>query len=135
MSDSETLSHTKWECKSHVVCIPKSRRTTLYTELRRPLGEVCRSLAEQKAWRIAEGHVMPEHVHVLLSVPPQYAVAQVVGFIQGQAAIHSARTFMGRRQNDTGHHVWARGYYVSTVGKDEATSRDYIRTQAAEERR
>ena len=78
---------------------------------------------------------MPDHVHVLLSVPPKYAVAQVVGFIKGKSAIHIARTFMGRRQNYTGHHFWARGYYVSTVGKDEATVREYIRTQEAEDRR
>ena len=135
MSDSETLSHTKWECKYHVVFIPKYRRKTLYKELRRHLGEVFRSLAEQKACRIEEGHLMPDHVHVLLSVPPKYAVAQVVGFIKGKSAIHIARTFMGRRQNDTGHHFWARGYYVSTVGKDEATVRESLRTQEAEDRR
>ena len=135
MSDSATLSHTKWECKYHVVFIPKYRRKTLYKELRRHLGEVFRSLAEHKACRIEEGHLMPDHVHVLLSVPPNYAVAQVVGFIKGKSAIHIARTFMGRRQNYTGHHFWARGYYVSTVGKDEATVREYIRTQEAEDRR
>ena len=135
MSDSETLSHTKWECKYHVVFIPKYRRKTLYKELRRHLGEVFRSLAEQKECRIEEGHLMPDHVHVLLSVPPKYAVAQVVGFIKGKSAIHIARTFMGRRQNYTGHHFWARGYSVSTVGKDEATVREYIRTQEAEDRR
>ena len=135
MSDSATLSHTKWECKYHVVFIPKYRRKTLYKELRRHLGEVFRSLAEHKAGRIEEGHLMPDHVHVLLSVPPKYAVAQVVGFIKGKSAIHIARTFMGRRQNYTGHHFWARGYYVSTVGKDEAPIREYIRTQEAEDRR
>ena len=135
MSDSATLSHTKWECKYHVVFIPKYRRKTLYKELRRHLGEVFRSLAEHKACRIEEGHLMPDHVHVLLSVPPKYAVAQVVGFIKGKSAIHIARTFMGRRQNYTGHPLWARGYYVSTVGKDEATIREYIRTQEAEDRR
>jgi putative transposase len=104
MSDSETLSHTKWECKYHVVFIPKYRRKALYKELRRHLGEVFRSLAEQKECRIEEGHLMLDHVHVLLSVPPKYAVAQVVGFIKGKSAIHIARTFLGRRKNYTGHH-------------------------------
>jgi len=114
---------------------PEVPSQTLYKELRRHLGEVFRSLAAQKECRIEEGHLMPDHVHVLLSVPPKYAVAQVVGFIKGKSAIHIARTFMGRRQNYTGHHFWARGYSVSTVGKDEATVREYIRTQEAEDRR
>ena len=135
MPDSETLSHTTWDCKYHVVFLPTYRRKALYHELRRHLGEVFRALAEQKECRIEEGHLMPDHVHVLLSVPPKYAVAQVVGFIKGKSAIHIARTFMGRRQNYTGHHFWARGYYVSTVGKDEATIREYIRTQETEDRR
>ena len=135
MPDSETLSHTKWACKYHVVFLPKYRRKALYHELRRHLGEVFRALAEQKECRIEEGHVMGEHVHMLLSMPPKYSVAQVVGFIKGKAAIHIARTFMGRRKNYTGQHCWARGYYVSTVGRDEAVIRDYIRTQEAEDRR
>ena len=135
MPDSETLSHTKWDCKYHVVFIPKYRRKALYHEWRRHLGEVCRALAEQKACRIAEGHLMADHVHRLIAIPPKYSVAQVVGCIKGKAAIHLARTFMGRRKNDTGHHCWARGYDVSTVGRDEATIREYIRTQEREERR
>ena len=135
MPDSETLSHTKWDCKCHVVLIPQYRRKALSHELRRHLGEVFRALAEQKECRIEEGHLMADHVHRLLSMPPKYSVAQVVGFIKGKAAIHSARTFMGRRKNSTGHHFWARGYSVSTVGRDEAMSREDIRTQEAEERR
>jgi putative transposase len=135
MPDSETLSHTKWDCKYHVVFIPKYRRKALYHELRRHLGEVLRALAAQKACRIEEGHVMGDHVHRLLSIPPKYSVAQVVGFIKGKAAIHIARTFMGRRKNYTGPHCWARGYSVSTVGRDEAVIREYIRTHEAEERR
>ena len=135
MPDSETLSHTKWDCKYHVVFIPKYRRKALYHELRRHLGEVFRALAEQKECRVEEGHLMGDHVHMLLSIPPKYSVAQVVGFIKGKAAIHIARTFMGRRKNYTGHHFWARGCYVSTVGRDEAMIREYIRTQEAEDRR
>jgi putative transposase len=135
MPNIETLSPTKWDCKYHVVFLPKYRRKALYTELRRHLGEVCRSLAEQKECRIEEGHLMPDHVHVLIALPPKYAVAQIVGCIKGKSAIHIARTFIGRRRNYTGQHFWARGYYVSTVGRDEATIREYIRTQEAEERR
>jgi putative transposase len=109
MPDSETLSHTTWDGKYHVVFIPKYRRKALSHELRRHLGEVFRALAAQKECRIEEGHVMADHVHMLLSIPPKYSVAQVVGFIKGKAAIHMARTCMGRRKNSTGHHFWARG--------------------------
>ena len=135
MPDSETLSHPKGDCKYHVVFIPKYRRKALYHELRRHLGEVFRALAEQKECRVEEGHLMGDHVHMLLSIPPKYSVAQVVGFIKGKAAIHIARPFLGRRQNYTGHHFWARGDDVSTVGRDEAMIREYIRTQEAEDRR
>ena len=135
MPDIETLNHTTWDCKYHVVFIPKYRRKALSHELRRHLGEVFRALAEQKECRIEEGPLRADHVPRLLSMPPKYSVAQVVGFITGKAAIHSARTFMGRRKNSTGHHFWARGYYVSTVGRDEAVIREYIRTHEAEDRR
>jgi putative transposase len=135
MPDIETLNHTTWDCKYHVVFIPKYRRKALYHELRRHLGEVFRALAAQKECRIEEGHLMGDHVHMLLSIPPKYSVAQVVGFIKGKAAIHIARTFMGRRKNYTGPHFWARGYSVSTVGRDEAVIREYIRTHEAEDRR
>jgi len=135
MPDIEPLHHTTWDCKYHVVFIPKSRRKALYHELRRHLGEVFRALATQKECRIEEGPLRADHVPRLLSMPPKYSVAQVVGFITGKAAIHSARTFMGRRKNSTGHHCWARGYSVSTVGRDEAVIREYIRTHEAEDRR
>jgi REP-associated tyrosine transposase len=135
MPDSETLSHTKWDCKYHVVFIPKYRRKALYHALRRHLGDVFRSLAEQKECHVEEGHLMADPVHRLLSIPPKDSVAQVVGCIKGKAAMHIARTFMGRRKNYTGHHFWARGDYVSTVGRDEATIRAYIRTHEAEDRR
>ena len=119
MSNSETLSHTTWDCKYHVVFTPKYRRQTLYKELRQYLGEVFRALAAQRACRIEEGHLMPDHVHMLISVPPKYAMAQVIGFLKGKTAIHIARTYLGRRRNFTGQHFWARGYYVSTVGREE----------------
>ena len=133
--DYETLSHSKWDCKYHVVFIPKYRKKTLFAELRRHLGGVFRPLAEQKESRIEEGHLMADHVHMLISIPPKYAVAHVVGFIKGKSAIHIARTFMDRRRNFVGQHFWARGYFVSTVGRDEAVIRRYIREQEAEDKR
>ena len=93
MDEYQALSHTTWDCKYHVVFIPKCRRKTLYLELRRHLGEVFRKLAAQKESKIEEGHLMPDHVHMLISIPPKYAVSQVVGFIKGKSAFHLARVY------------------------------------------
>ena len=109
MDDYESLSHTKWECKYHVVFIPKYRRKVLYGELRQHLGDVFRKLALQKESRIEEGHLMLDHVHMMISIPPKYAVSQVVGFIKGKSAIHQARTYGERMRNFVGQHFWARG--------------------------
>ncbi len=135
MDASESLAHTKWECKYHVVWIPKYRRKALYGELRKHLGPVLRELARQYECVVEEGHLQIDHVHMLLSIPPKYAVAQVLGYIKGKSAIHIARSYLGRRQNLTGQHFWARGYYVSTVGRDEASIRQYIQKQEAEDQR
>ena len=135
MNEYQSLSHTQWECKYHVVFIPKYRRKVLYGQLRIELGDVLRELARQKESRIEEGHLQPDHVHMLLAIPPKYAVAQVVGYLKGKSAIHIARTYGGRQRNFVGEHFWARGDFVSTVGHDEAAVRRYIRQQEAEERR
>ena len=135
MDESQSLSHSRWECKYHVVFIPKCRRKTLYEQLRRHLGEVFHKVAEQKESRILEGHLMPDHVHMLVAIPPRYAVSQVVGFIKGKSAIHLARVYGERRRNFVGQSFWARGYFVSTVGRDEATIREYIRNQEQEDQR
>ena len=135
MNEFQSLSHTKWECKYHVVFLPKYRRKVLYGQIRRELGEVLRELARQKESRIEEGHLQPDHVHMLLSIPPKYAVAQVVGYLKGKSAIYIARTYGGRLRNFVGEHFWARGYFVTTVGRDEEAVRQYIRTQEDHERR
>ena len=135
MDEPGSISHSKWECKYHVVFIPKCRRKTLYEQLRRHLGEVFRKLAEQKESRILEGHLMSDHVHMLIAIPPKYAVSQVVGYIKGKSAIHLARVYGERRRNFVGQSFWARGYFVSTVGRDEATIREYIRDQEQEDTR
>jgi putative transposase len=118
-----------------VVFLPKCRRKVLYGQLRQHLGEVFRRLAEQKESRIEEGHLLADHVHIMISIPPKYAVAQVIGFIKGKSAIHSARVYGDRKQNYVGQNFWARGYFVSTVGRDEAVIREYIRNQEAEDKR
>jgi len=135
MDKLESLSHTRWDCKFHVVFIPKCRRRTLYKELRQHLGEVFRNLAGQRESRVEEGHLMSDHVHMLLSIPPKYAVSQVVGFIKGKSAIHLARVYGERKRNFVGQHFWARGYFVSTVGRDETTIREYIKNQEKEDER
>ncbi|MFV0276805.1 MAG: IS200/IS605 family transposase [Parahaliea sp.] len=135
MDEYESLNHTQWECLYHVVLIPKCRRKTLYKGLRQYLGEVFRRLAEQKQSRIEEGHLMPDHVHMLLKIPPKYAVSQVVGYIKGKSAIHLARVYGERKRSFVGQHFWARGYFVSTVGRDEAVIRAYIQNQETEDRR
>ena len=135
MDEFQSLNHMKWDCKYHVVFIPKGRRKVLFGHLRPHLGEVFRRLAEQKESRIEEGHLMPDHVHMLVSIPLKYAVSQVVGYIKGKSAIHLARTYSEKQRNFTGQHFWARGYFVSTVGRDEKTIRDYIRKQETEDAR
>ena len=135
MDKCQNLSHTVWECKYHVVWIPKCRKKVLYGELRNHLGGIFKELAVQKESNILEGHLMPDHIHMLISIPPKYSVAQVVGFIKGKSAIQIARTFSGRKRNFTGQHFWARGYFVSTVGRDENVIREYIKKQEQEDRR
>lgn len=135
MKDKQSLSHTVWDCKYHIVWIPKCRKKVLYGEIRRHIGEVIRELARQKESLVLEGHLMPDHLHVLIAVPPKYSVSQVVGFIKGKSAIHIARSFVGRKKNFVGQNFWARGYYVSTTGKDEKVIREYIRKQEEEDQR
>jgi len=135
MDRLESLNHSKWECKYHVVFIPKRRRKTLYAALRKHLGEVFHRLAQQKESRIEEGHLMPDHVHMLISIPPKYAVSNVIGYIKGKSAIHLARVYGERKRNFVGQHFWARGYSVTTVGRDEEAIREYIRNQEAADAR
>jgi len=131
----QSLSHTVWECKYHIVWIPKYRKKVLYKELRQYLGDIFHELARQKECKIVEGHLMPDHVHMLISIPPKYAVSQIVGYIKGKSAIAIARNYVGRKRNFVGQHFWARGYHVSTVGRDEAMIRAYIVHQEEEDRR
>lgn len=135
MKHTQSLSHSVWDCKYHVVWIPKYRRKVLYGRIRRHLGEIIRELARQRESQVLEGHLCSDHVHVYISIPPKYAVAQVVGYIKGKSAIQIARTFAGRVRNFTGENFWARGYFASTVGRDEEVIRNYIRQQEHEDRR
>jgi len=135
MNTFESLKHTKWECKYHIVFIPKYRKKVLYQQLRRELGAVFRDLARRQESEIVEGHLMVDHVHMLISIPPKHSVSSTMGFMKGKSAIHIARVYAGRRRNYVGQHFWARGYWVSTVGRDEAAVRRYIQEQEKEDQR
>jgi len=135
MNSDSSLSHSRWECKYHVVWIPKYRRKTLYGQLRKYLGQVFKELARNRESEVLEGHLMLDHVHMLMSIPPKYSVAQVIGYIKGKSAIHTARNYLGQKRNFTGQHFWARGYHVSTVGRDEEVVREYIKAQEQEDQR
>ena len=125
----ESLSHSRFDCKYHLVFVPKYRKKKLYGEIRRYLGPVFHELAQQKGCKILEGHMVQDHVHMLISIPPKYAVSQIVGYIKGKSAIAVARQFSGRKQNFNGEQFWARGYAVSTVGFEEEQIRKYIHNQ------
>ena len=135
MKEYQSLAHTRWDCKYHIVFIPKGRKKAIFGAIRKHLGEMLHELARQKECQIVEGHLMPDHVHICISIPPKHAVSYVVGYIKGKSAIGIARQFAGRSKNFSGENFWARGYFVSTVGLDEEMVRAYIRHQEGEDER
>ena len=125
----KSLAHSRWECKYHVVFIPKYRRKAIYGEVRQMLGEILHDLARQKECRIIEGHLLAAHVHMCIEIPPKHAVASVIGFLKGKSALAIARRAQEKDRNFVGEHFWARGYAVSTVGFELASVKKYIREQ------
>src|ERR1051325_11947641 len=125
----KSLAHSRWECKYHVVFVPKYRRKAVYGEIRASLGGIFHELARQKECRIVEGHLLADHVHMCIEVPPKHAVASVIGFLKGKRAIAIARQVGGHDRNFSGEHFWARGYAVSTVGFELEQVKAYIRDQ------
>jgi putative transposase len=125
----QNLSHSKWDCKYHVVFVPKYRRKVMFGEIRQSLGPIFHELARQKECRIIEGHLMSDHVHMCIEIPPKYSVSSVIGYLKGKSAIAIARQFRGKQSNFTGEHFWARGYAVSTVGFELEAVKRYIREQ------
>lgn len=128
MHDWQSLSHVRWDCKYHVVIIPKFRRRVIYGKVRKRIGEIIRDLCRQKRIELLEGHLMPDHIHMCLSVPPKFSIAFVIGLLKGKSAVRIHREVLGNKRV-TGLHFWSRGYCVSTVGLDEETIRKYIREQ------
>ncbi|WP_372883018.1 IS200/IS605 family transposase [Psychromonas sp.] len=133
MRDYKSLSHTRWDCKYHIVFIPKKRQKLIYGAIRKHLSETFHELAKRKGVIIEEGHLMRDHVHICLSTPPKFAVSNVVGYLKGKSAISIAKNFRGRQRNFNGENFWARGYFVSTVGLDENMVLEYIRNQEKED--
>ena len=133
MQDFESLAHVRWECKYHVVIIPKYRRKEIFGNLRASIGQILRDLCEQKVIELLEGHAMNDHVHLCLSIPPKYSVAYTLGFLKGKSAVRIHRELL-RERRMTGLHFWATGYWVSTVGRDEGAVRKYIREQEDRDR-
>ena len=128
MHDWTSLSHVRWDCKYHVVIVPKYRKRELYGKFRRRVGEILHDLSRQRGVELLEGHLMPDHIHMCLRVPPKFSIAFVIGFLKGKSAVWVHRRIL-RNKRATGLHFWARGYCVSTVGLDEETIRKYIREQ------
>ncbi len=128
------LNHSTWDCKFHIVFIPKYRKNALYGQIRPRLGAVFHELARRKECVIEEGHIMRDHVHMLMSIPPKYSVAHVVGYVKGKSSIWVAQNIERKIKNFTGAKFWARGYFVSTVGRDEELIRSYIRNQELQDR-
>lgn len=125
----QSLSHSKWDCKYHLVIIPKRRRKVLYGQIRKSLGNILHALAKQKECSILEGHIMPDHIHICIEIPPKYSVSSVIGYIKGKSAIAIARQFSGKERNFTGEHFWARGYAISTIGFEIDEIKKYIKDQ------
>ena len=128
MHDWQSQSHVKWDCKFHVVFIPKYRQKVFFGKMRRKIGQILRQLCQQRGVELLEGHAMSDHIHLCLSVPPKYSIANTIGFLKGKSAIKIHRDLLHQKRM-TGLHFWARGYCVSTVGYDEAAVRQYIREQ------
>jgi len=135
MKEYQSLAHTRWDCKYHVVFIPKKRMKTIFGAVRKHLGMMLHDLAQQKECKIVEGHLMSDQVHMCISIPPKHSVRYVVGYIKVKNAIGIARRFAGKSRNFTGENFWPCGYFVSTVGLDEEMVRAYIRHQEGEDER
>ena len=135
MKTPDSIAHTTWICKYHVVWIPKYRKKQLFGLIRTELAPVMKELARQKESEILQGALMPDHVHMLIAIPPKYAVSSVIGYIKGKSALYIARNFRGKKRNFVGEFFWARGYFVSTIGLDEGMIRNYIKNQEKEDKR
>ena len=134
-TNTKTQNHSTWDCQYHVVFTPKYRKQALYGMIRRAVQDVLHRLAKQKECVIEEGSLMPDHVHMLISIPPKQSVTGIVGFLKGKSSIWVAQNIANKKRNFAGHKFWAGGYFVSTVGANEKTVRAYIQNQEKEDKR
>ena len=134
MKDWQSQAHVKWECKYHVVIVPKYRKKQQFEKYRKEIGRIMRELCRQKDIQLLEGNAAPDHIHILLSVPPKYSIAMTIGYLKGKSAIRVHRELMGTEGTLFGRSFWSRGYCVSTVGLDEAFIRNYIQDQEKHDR-
>ena len=134
MHEWQSLSHVRWECKYHVIITPKYRQKVFFGKMRRQVGAILRDLCRQRKIELLEGHARPDHIHMVLSIPPKYSVANTLGFLKGKSAVRIHRELMKVRRV-TNLHFWSVGYCVSTIGLDEATIRKYVRDQDERDRR
>ncbi len=135
MREWESSAHVRWYCRYHIVFVPKYRKKVIFGQLRRSIGKILRELCQQEKIGLVEGHALGDHVHLCLSIPPKFSVANTVGFLKGKSAIRIHRECLGKQKSFTGFHFWSRGYCVSTVGLEEEAVRKYIREQEEEEKR
>jgi putative transposase len=133
MREWNSQSHVRWYCRYHVVFTPKYRKKRIFGTLRKDIGKIIRKLCDEHQVELVEGHAMPDHIHLCLSIPPKFSISHTIGFLKGKSAIRIHRQYLGRERNFTGYHFWAKGYCVSTVGLDEKTIIEYIRNQEKEE--
>jgi len=134
MKDWQSQTHVKWECKYHVVILPKYRKKTVYGRVRRQIGLILRQLCRQKGIELLEGNAMPDHIHMLLSVPPKYSIAMTMGYLKGKSAVRIHREILRTEGTLFGRKFWARGYCVSTVGLEEGQIRQYVREQESHQK-
>lgn len=134
MSDTKSLSHTKWNCKYHIVIAPKYRRQVFYGEKRRAIGEILRKLCEWKGIAIVEAEVCPDHIHMLLEIPPKVSVSGIIGYLKGKSSLMIYEQFANLKYKYRNRAFWCRGYYVDTVGKNTAKIRSYIQQQLSEDK-
>ena len=133
MHEWQSLSHVRWDCKYHIVYVPKYRQKVIFGGRRREIGRITRELCEQRGVELLEGNAMPDHIHLCLSIPPKYSVSNTIGYLKGKSAVRIHRELLGHKRM-TGLSFWARGYCVSTVGLDEGKIRRYIQEQEKLER-
>ena len=129
MKDWRSLAHVRWECKFHVVIVPKYRQKVFFGSLRRQIGEILRELCRRKGIELLSGNAQRDHIHMLLSVPPKYSIAMTIGYLKGKSAIQINRSLKRQKGSLFGRSFWSRGYCVSTVGFDETSIREYIENQ------